>query len=571
VLILGAAGRDFHNFNVAYRNDPATEVVAFTAAQIPGIAGRRYPAILAGPRYRGGIPIEPEEHLERLIRDLAVDEVVFAYSDVSHEEVMHLASRALAAGCDFALLGPRRTMLTSSVPVVAVCAVRTGCGKSAVSRHFARILRERQRRVVVVRHPMPYGDLAAARVQRFAALADLDAAGVTIEEREEYEPHLEAGCVVYAGVDYGAILARAEAEADVIVWDGGNNDLPFFRPALHVCLVDPHRAGHESRHHPGEANLRAADVAVIVKEDSAPAGSVEAVRAAIRTLNPRARIVDTRLPVTVDDPERLAGRRVLAVEDGPTLTHGGLAAGAAALAARRYGATLVDPRPYARGDLRRALERYPAIGPVLPALGYNRPQLADLEATIAAVPCDLVLLGTPIDLGRVIRVKHPLVRVRYELEEVRPGSLEELLVIMDRRDAMKARSKKRKEAKGKAKRARARRRPSGPSREPRSRREGEPGELGSERLSHPESSPILTGGDVDADWQRATSTGEEAVGGSVATPDQDVVDELGRALGVEQPSDAEVRASEEMLRTRDRHYWHLEREAAERERTKDGQ
>jgi predicted GTPase len=570
VLILGAAGRDFHNFNVVYREEPATEVVAFTAAQIPGIAGRRYPASLAGPRYRQGIPIEPEEDLERLIRELSVDEVVFAYSDVSHEDVMHLASRTLAAGSDFALLGPRRTMLASSVPVVAVCAVRTGCGKSAVSRHFVRILRERRRRVVVVRHPMPYGDLVAARVQRFATLADLDAAGVTIEEREEYEPHLEAGCVVYAGVDYGAILARAQAEADVIVWDGGNNDLPFFAPALHICLVDPHRPGHESRHHPGEANLRAADVAVIVKEDSAPPASVEAVRVAIRALNPRARIVDTRLPVTVDGPERLAGRRVLAVEDGPTLTHGGLGAGAAVLAARRYGAMLVDPRPYARGDLRRALERHPAIGPVLPALGYNRAQLADLEATIEGVPCDLVLLGTPIDLGRIIQVRRPLVRVRYEIEEVRPGSLEELLVTIDRRDAMKARSKKGRVSRSKPKRARLRKQKQGAPREPRSRQERETSELGSERLSHPESSPILTGGDVDADWQRATSTGEEAVGGSVATPDQDVVDELGRALGVEQPADAEVRTSEEMLRARDRHYWHLEREAAEREKTKDG-
>ncbi|HEY7362840.1 MAG TPA: DUF6335 family protein [Methylomirabilota bacterium] len=562
VLILGAAGRDFHNFNVVYRDDPATEVVAFTAAQIPGIAGRRYPAALAGPRYRRGIPIEPEEHLERLIRELAVDEVVFAYSDVSHEDVMHLASRALAAGSDFALLGPRRTMLPTSIPVVAVCSVRTGCGKSAVSRHFVRILREQERRVVVVRHPMPYGDLVASRVQRFATLADLDAAGVTIEEREEYEPHLEAGCVVYAGVDYGAILARAEREADVIVWDGGNNDLPFFTPALHLCLVDPHRAGHESRHHPGEANLRAADVAVIVKEDSAPSGSVETVRTGIRALNPRARIVDTRLPVTVADPGRLAGRRVLAVEDGPTLTHGGLGGGAAALAARRYGAVLVDPRPYARGDLRHAFARYPTIGPVLPALGYNRPQLADLEATIAAVDCDLVLLGTPIDLARVIRVRQPVVRVRYELEEVRPGSLAELLATIDRRTDMKARSKARGRPKGKRKRP-ARRQARPPE-------GGQTGELLTERLSHPESSPILTGGDVDADWQRATSTGEEAVGGSVATPDQDVVDELGRALGVEQGADAEVRTSEEMLRTRDRHYWHLERQAAEREKKDNG-
>jgi predicted GTPase len=427
VLILGAAGRDFHNFNVVYRDDPGIEVVGFTAAQIPGIAGRRYPPVLAGPRYPTGIPIEPEEQLERLIRELDVDEVVFAYSDVSHEDVMHLASRALAAGSDFTLLGPRRTMLRSSVPVVAVCAVRTGCGKSAVSRRVADLLREQGRRVVVVRHPMPYGDLAAARVQRFATLADLDAARVTVEEREEYEPHLEAGSVVYAGVDYSDVLVRAEAEADVIVWDGGNNDLPFFVPSLHICLVDPHRAGDETRHHPGEANLRAADVAVIVKEDTAPPAAVEAVRDAIGAVNPRARIVDTRMPVVVEDPGLLVGRRVLAVEDGPTLTHGGLATGAAALAARRYGATLVDPWPYAQGGIRAVLERYPALGPVLPALGYDDSQLADLAATIAAVPCDVVLLGTPIDLGRIIRVPRPLLRVRYEIEEVRPGTLSELL------------------------------------------------------------------------------------------------------------------------------------------------
>jgi predicted GTPase len=426
-LILGAAGRDFHNFNTVYRDDPGAEVVGFTAAQIPGIAGRRYPPGLAGPRYPDGIPIEPEEELERLIRELDVDEVVFAYSDVSHEHVMHLASRALAAGSDFTLLGPRRTMLRSARPVVAVCAVRTGCGKSAVSRRVTDLLREQGCRVVVVRHPMPYGDLAAARVQRFATLTDLDAARVTIEEREEYEPHLEAGSVVYAGVDYADILARAEAEADVIVWDGGNNDLPFFVPRLHICLVDPHRAGDETRHHPGEANLRVADVAVIVKEDTAPAAAVEAVRDAIGAVNPRAHIVDTRMPVVVDDPELLAGRRVLAVEDGPTLTHGGLGSGAAALAARRYGATLVDPRPYAQGSLRPVFERYPALGPVLPALGYDDPQLTDLRATIAAVPCDVVLVGTPIDLGRIIRVPQRVLRARYEVEEVRPGVLGGLL------------------------------------------------------------------------------------------------------------------------------------------------
>jgi predicted GTPase len=427
VLILGAAGRDFHNFNVVYRDDPAVEVVAFTAAQIPGIAGRRYPSALAGPRYPDGIPIEPEAELKRLIRERRVDQVVFAYSDVSHEHVMHLASRALAAGADWVLLGPTRTMLRPTKPVVAVCAVRTGCGKSAVSRRVAEILRARGRRVVVVRHPMSYGDLVAARVQRFADLADLDRAGVTIEEREEYEPHLEAGSVVFAGVDYGAVLARAEAEADTIVWDGGNNDLPFFAPAVHLCVVDPHRPGHESRYHPGEANLRMADVAVVAKVDTAPPEAVQATRAAIRALNPRAAIVDVRMPIRVDTPDAIRGKRVLVVEDGPTLTHGGMAGGAGTLAARRHGGILVDPRPWAHGSLAEAFRTYPALGPVLPATGYSRAQVAELQATVDAVPCDLVLLGTPIDLGRLITIRHPVLRVRYDAEEVPPGALASLL------------------------------------------------------------------------------------------------------------------------------------------------
>jgi predicted GTPase len=427
VVILGAAGRDFHDFNTVFRDDPSCEVVAFTAAQIPGIAGRRYPPELAGPLYPRGIPIEPEDDLEALIRAHAVDRVVFAYSDVSHEHVMHLASRALAAGADFALLGPGRTALRSAKPVVAVCAVRTGCGKGAVSRRVAEILRARGRRVAVVRHPMPYGDLAAARVQRFAAFADLDAARVTLEEREEYEPHLEAGSVVFAGVDYAEILRRAEAEADVIVWDGGNNDLPFFRPALHLCLVDPHRAGDESRYHPGEANLRAADVAVVVKEDTAAPADVAAVRAAVRALNPRARVLGMDMPITVEAPEAIRGRRVLAVDDGPTLTHGGMPTGAAALAAERHGGLLVDPRPHARGSLRQVFEAFPGIGPVLPAVGYGPAQIADLQATIDAVPCDLVLLGTPLDLRRSLTVRHPIVRVRYGVREREPGALEALL------------------------------------------------------------------------------------------------------------------------------------------------
>ena len=427
IVVLGAAGRDFHNFNVVYRDDPACEVVAFTATQIPGIAGRRYPAGLAGARYPQGIPIEREEDLESILAERHVDEVVFAYSDVTHEHVMHLASRALAGGADFTLLGPRRTMLPSPRPVVAVCAVRTGSGKSAVSRRVVRILRARGRRVAVVRHPMPYGDLLASRVQRFATHADLDRAQVTIEEREEYEPHLEMGSVVWAGVDYAEILAGAAAEADVIVWDGGNNDLPFFVPTIHLCLVDPHRPGHESRYHPGEANLRMAQVAIIVKEDTASHEAVERARAAVRALNPRARIVDARLPIRMDDPAAVSGRRVLAVEDGPTLTHGGMSLGAAALAARQLGATLVDPRSWAAGSLETVFATYPALGPVLPAMGYDLAQRADLERTINAVPCDVVLLGTPMDLRRGLDIRHPVVRVRYEMEEAGGLSLEEVL------------------------------------------------------------------------------------------------------------------------------------------------
>jgi predicted GTPase len=427
IVILGAAGRDFHNFNVVYRADASTEVVAFTAAQIPGIAGRRYPPELAGARYPHGIPIEPEESLERIVADRKVDGVVFAYSDVTHEHVMHLASRALACGADFILLGPRRTMLPAPRPVIAVCAVRTGAGKSAVSRRIVAILRARGRRVAVVRHPMPYGDIVAERVQRFAARADLDRAGVTIEEREEYEPHLEMGSTVWAGVDYGEILARAAAEADVIVWDGGNNDLPFFVPTVHICLVDPHRAGHETRYHPGEANLRMAHVAVIVKEDTASPGAIAQVAAAIRELNPGASIVHARMPIRADGDPAIDGRRVLAVEDGPTLTHGGMSVGAATLMARRMGATLVDPRPWAQGSLRALLDSYPALGPVLPAMGYGTVQSAELEATINAVPCDVVLLGTPVDLRRIMHIRQPVVRIRYEVEEIGDISLEHVL------------------------------------------------------------------------------------------------------------------------------------------------
>ena len=427
MIVLGAAGRDFHDFNVVFRDDPQVDVVAFTATQIPGIADRRYPRALAGPRYPGGIPIEPEDRLEHLIRAHAVDTVVFSYSDVSHVHVMHLASRALAAGAGFELLAPRRTMLRSTRPVVSVCAVRTGCGKGAVARRIARILRARGRTVAVVRHPMPYGDLAAARVQRFASFPDLDAAGVTLEEREEYEPHLEAGSVVFAGVDYEAILRAAEHEADVILWDGGNNDLPFFRPTRHFCLVDPHRAGDESTYHPGEANLRMADVVVITKEDSAPRERIDAVRRAARLLAPSAPIVDVAFPLTVDAPEAVRGRRVLAVDDGPTLTHGGMSAGAGELAARRLGATLVDPRPYAVGSLQEVFRTYPALGPVLPAMGYSESQRAELAATINATPCEAVVVGTPLDLRHVLTVRHPTVRVRYEAEERGATTFEQVL------------------------------------------------------------------------------------------------------------------------------------------------
>jgi predicted GTPase len=426
VLILGAAGRDFHDFNVVFRDDANIEVVAFTATQIPGIADRRYPALLAGGRYPDGIPIEDEKRLENIVNERGIDEVVFGYSDVSHEHVMHLASRALATGADFTLLGPARTMLRSRLPVVAITAVRTGCGKSAVSRRVVAILRSRGRRVVVLRHPMPYGDLRAERVQRFASLRDLDRAEVSIEEREEYEPHLDSGSVVFAGIDYAEILKQAETEADVIVWDGGNNDLPFVRPSLHICLVDPHRVGHENRYHPGEANLRMANVVVIAKVDTAAPDAIESLRASIRALNPRSRVTAARLPTQIEHDRSIAGLDVLAVEDGPTLTHGGMPTGAAELVARRAGARLVDPRPHAHGTIRRVFDDYPHLGPILPAIGYSPDQRADLEATINATPCDLVLLGTPIDLARILTLRRETARVRYDVEEAEGPTFEEL-------------------------------------------------------------------------------------------------------------------------------------------------
>ena len=422
IVILGAAGRDFHNFNVVYRGDAATVVVAFTAAQISGIAGRRYPPELAGPLYPEGIPILDEAELERLIRGEAIDQVVFAYSDVSHEHVMHLASRALAAGADFALLGPKSTQLRAKVPVIAVSAVRTGCGKSQTSRYLARLLKQRGLRVAVVRHPMPYGNLKEQAVQRFTRGEELDAAHCTVEEREEYEPHLAIGHSVYAGVDYGRILALAEAENDLILWEGGNNDFPFFRPDWHIVLVDPLRPGHEAAYHPGEATLRMADTVVVVKTDSAAAAAVEQVIANVRRLNPSAEIIRAASPATLDDPAAVSGKRVVVVEDGPTVTHGGMPYGAGWLAARRAGAVIVDPRPWAAPEIAAAYARYPHLAEVLPALGYSEAQLDDLCATLDAVPADLVVSASPIDLCRLVTPNKPVLRARYEYAEAEsPG------------------------------------------------------------------------------------------------------------------------------------------------------
>ena len=429
VLILGAAGRDFHNFNVVYRGDSRHRVVALTAQQIPHIADRRYPAELAGDGYPDGIPIHEEARLETLIRDLRVDVCVMAYSDVAHVDVMHLASRANAAGADFAMLGVRRTMLRARHPVVAVCASRTGADKSQTSRAVVRLLREAGRRVVVLRHPMPYGDLRAQRVQRFASSEDLGRQRVTIEEREEYEPHLATGSVVYAGVDYQAILEQAESDADVLVWDGGNNDSSFLAADVYLTVVDPHRAGHELTFYPGETNLRLADAVLINKVDTAEPQMVEQVRANVRATNPRAAILEAASPLVADAPELLSGR-VLAVEDGPTLTHGGMRYGAATLAVRRAGGELVDPRPFAVGEIAETFARYPDLGPLLPAMGYGERQVRDLEATIAQAAADgvqAVVIGTPIDLARLVRIPVPHTRVRYELEVRGPPGLADVL------------------------------------------------------------------------------------------------------------------------------------------------
>ncbi len=428
ILIMGAAGRDFHNFNTVFRNDAANTVVAFTATQIPNIDGRRYPPELGGPHYPEGIPIYPESDLPRLVRELDVDEVVFAYSDVSHETVMHKASLVLACGADFRLIGPKASMIKSKVPVVSVCAVRTGCGKSQTTRRVIQALRAKGRRVVAIRHPMPYGDLVKQKVQRFAKMEDLDLHRCTIEEREEYEPHIASGGVIYAGVDYGAILERAEKEADVIVWDGGNNDLPFYVADLEIVVVDPHRAGHELGYHPGEANLRRAHVVVINKIDTADAAGVSRVRASIRQVNPGALVVDAASPIFVDDPSAIKGKSVLAIEDGPTLTHGHMTYGAGVVAALKHGASgLVDPREYAVGTIASTFEAYPGIGTLLPAMGYGEDQMRDLEATVDRTPADLVLIATPIDLRRVIKIKKPALRVSYELQEIGKPDLADAL------------------------------------------------------------------------------------------------------------------------------------------------
>nr|BAL53200.1 hypothetical conserved protein [uncultured Chloroflexota bacterium] len=427
-IIMGAAGRDFHNFNIFFRNNPDYEVVAFTATQIPDIEGRLYPPELAGPFYPQGIPICAEEELPDLIRKFGVQQVVFAYSDISHEYVMHKASLVLAAGADFRLMGPASTQLKASKPVVSVCAVRTGSGKSQTSRRVARLLREMGYRVAAIRHPMPYGNLMRQEVQRFADFDDLDEHECTIEEREEYEPHLANGVIVYAGVDYEKILRQAEQEADILLWDGGNNDFPFYVSDFHIVVADPHRPGHESTYHPGEVNARMADVFIINKVDTAQPQAVIAVREALYRLNPRAIQIEAASPLFVENPQAIRGKRVLVIEDGPTLTHGEMAYGAAYVAAQRFGAAeIVDPRPYAVRSIAATYQKYPKTGPVLPAMGYGAQQIKDLEETINRTEADLVLIGTPIDLTRLIRINKPAQRVRYELQEIGQPTLAELL------------------------------------------------------------------------------------------------------------------------------------------------
>lgn len=428
VIIMGAAGRDFHNFNTFFRDNENYEVLAFTATQIPDIHGRKYPPALSGRLYPEGIPIYDEEDLEALIKENGVDEVIFAYSDASHEYVMNRASLVLAAGADFRLMGPETTMLNANVPVISVCAVRTGVGKSQTTRKVAQIIQEMGKKLVVIRHPMPYGDLEKQACQRFATYEDLDKHDCTIEEREEYEPHIEKGFVVYAGVDYQQILAAAEKEAEVILWDGGNNDLPFYRPLLNIVLVDPHRPGHELRYHPGETNFRMADVLLINKIETSYPENIDKVRANIRLVNPKATVIEAASPIFIDQPGLLAGKRVLVVEDGPTLTHGNMAYGAGTIAANKYGAAeLVDPRPYAVGSIIETFARYGHLSNVLPAMGYGKKQITELEETINRADADAVVIGTPIDLRRLIKIDKPAVRVRYELQEIGEPTLEEII------------------------------------------------------------------------------------------------------------------------------------------------
>lgn len=429
LLILGAAGRDFHNFNVCFRENEQYEVVGFTATQIPDIAGRKYPAALAGRLYPEGIPIYDEANLVQLIQDLKVDEVLFAYSDVPHEYVMHRASLAMAAGANFRLLGYQATAIKSEKPIIAITAVRTGCGKSQTSRRVVQALRDLGKKVVSVRHPMPYGDLEAQRVQRFASYADLDLHKCTIEEREEYEPHIDLGAVIYAGVDYEAILREAEKEADVIVWDGGNNDFAFYKADLYITVADPHRPGHELTYHPGETNVRLADVVILNKVDTAWPEGIATVRKNVAAVNPRALVIEAASPLTVPNAELIRGARVLVLEDGPTLTHGEMKYGAGVVAAHRYGAReLIDPRPFAVDTIAETFVKYPNIGPgLLPAMGYGEKQMRDLEATINAADCDLVISATPIDITRVIKPNKPVLRVGYELQEIGEPTLEQVI------------------------------------------------------------------------------------------------------------------------------------------------
>lgn len=427
-LIMGAAGRDFHNFNVYFRTNPSYEVVAFTATQIPGIEGRTYPPVLAGDRYRNGIPILPESDLPKIIKEKNIDLVILAYSDLSNENVMHKASIAMAAGADFELMGLKSTMIKSKLPMISVCAARTGAGKSTVSRAVSRALKKRVGRVVAIRHPMPYGNLADQVCERFATYEDMNKFKCTIEEREEYEPHIDAGNVVYAGVDYEKILREAEKEADAIIWDGGNNDLPFYKPDLQIVVIDPLRPGDELSYYPGETNLRIADVVVINKIDSATKEQLETVRANIKRVRPEAKIVEAASEIQVEDIAHIKGKRVVAIEDGPTVTHGGMKEGVGAIAARKFGAKeLINPRPYAVGSIKATYEKYPHLGSVLPAMGYGQAQVDDLQKTMAAIDCDTFVIGTPIDLRRIMKVPRTAVRVRYEISEKTKPTLEEIL------------------------------------------------------------------------------------------------------------------------------------------------